>query len=198
MNHTTPLMVASLRSEFQHLRSHWWWLLLFGILLVVCGTAAIIFPTLTIMTSVAAMIFLGVNLMLGGLATIVAAFWAGRWSGLLLQLLVGILYLVAGVAIADTPLQSAATTTLLIAAFFIVVGAFRSVAALAVRFPHWGWSLLNGIVTLLCGLVIYRHFPESGVWLIGLLIGLEMAFHGWTWIMLSLAVRNLPGEDVVA
>jgi uncharacterized membrane protein HdeD (DUF308 family) len=194
MNHTSSMNELSVRAEFHHLRSHWWWLFLLGILLVVSGTAAIVFP---ILATVGAMIFLGVNLMLAGLATIVTSFWAGRWSGTLLQLLVGILYLVAGFAIADSPVDAGKAATLLIAAMFIVAGAFRTLAALVIRFPHWGWALLNGVVTLLCGLVIYRHFTDSGPWLVGLLIGLEMIFNGWTWIMLSVAVRNLPTGSTV-
>ena len=84
--------------------------------------------------------------------------------------------------------------TLFIAAFFIVVGVFRSIAAMMLRFPSWGWALLNGVITLLAGVVIYRHFPESAIWVLGILGGLEMLFHGWTWVMLALAIRQLPKE----
>ena len=181
-----------LQQEFHHLRSQWWWLLLFGILLAVCGSAAIIFPPLTVVTTFAAMVVLGVTLMVAGIATIVTAFWAGKWSGTLVQLLIGVIYVVVGLMITDTPVQSAMAMTLFVAAFFIVAGAFRVVAALVVRFPHWGWALLNGVITFLLGMIIYRHFPQSGVWVLGLLVGLEMLFHGWTWIMLSLAIRQIP------
>ena len=181
-----------LRQEFRQLKSSWWCLLLFGILLAVGGTAAIVFPALTVVTTFAATVILGVILMVGGIATIITAIWAGKWSGLLLQLLVGILYVVAGYAIADSPIQSAAMLTGVMATFFIVVGAFRCVAALVVRFPHWGWALLNGVITLLARVIIYRHFPENVLWVIGLLVGLELLLHGWTWIMMSLAIRNIP------
>jgi uncharacterized membrane protein HdeD (DUF308 family) len=187
-------VAGSLHQEFRHLRSSWWWFLLLGILLAVCGTAALIFPALTIVTSFAAVVILGVTLMIAGLATIVTSFWVGKWSGMLVQLLVGILYLVAGFAISETPGQSAAILTLFLASLFIVAGAFRSVAALLVRFPHWGWALLNGLVTLLCGVVIYRHFPEAALWVIGVLVGVEMVLQGWTWIMLSLAIRQIPAD----
>jgi uncharacterized membrane protein HdeD (DUF308 family) len=176
-----------LQQEFKHLRSSWLWLFLLGILLAVCGTAA-----LTMVTSFAVMVVLGVALMVAGVATLVAALWQGKWSGMLVQLLVGILYLVAGFVVTDKPMEAALAMTLFLAALFIVVGAFRTVAALTIRFPHWGWALLNGVVTLLCGLVIYRHFPQAGLWVIGLLVGIEMLFHGWTWIMLSLAIRKIP------
>ena len=74
------------RHELVHLRAHWWWFTLLGALLVICGTAAIIFPHLTVITTFAVAALLGVMLMIGGVATIIGAFWAGRWSGFLIQL----------------------------------------------------------------------------------------------------------------
>lgn len=165
---------------------------MFGVLLTVCGAAAIIFPPLTLALSFSAVVILGITLMVAGIATIIASLWAGKWSGTMVQLLVGILYLVIGFMITDEPLQSAAALTLFIAAFCIVVGIFRTVGALSLRYPFWGWSLLNGMVTLLLGLIIYRQFPESAIWLLGILVGLEMFFHGWTWIMMSLAIKKIP------
>ena len=155
-----------------------------------------IFPALTVLTSFAAVVVLGVVLMVAGIATIITSFWAGKWSGMLVQLLVGILYLVVGFMITDKPLQVGVAMTLFIAAFCIVAGVFRVVAALTVRYPYWGWSLLNGMITFLLGVVIYRQFPESAIWVLGLLVGLEMLFHGWTWIMLSLAIKKIPAEAV--
>ncbi len=177
------------RHELHHLHDHWWWFLALGALLVACGTAAIVFPFLA---SVGVTILLGLLLMIGGVATIVGAFWAGKWSGLLVQLLVGILYLVSGFMITEQPVAGTIGLTMFIAAAFIVMGLFRSTGALLVQFPQWGWALLNGVITFLAGIVIYRNLPQDALWVIGLLVGLEMLFNGWTWIMLSLAVRNLP------
>ena len=142
------------------------------------------------------MLVLGVALTVAGIATIITAFWTGKWSGMLLQLLVGILYVVVGMQIADAPIKAGVVMAIFIAGFFIVAGAFRAVAALVVRFPHWGWALLNGFVTFLFGVVIYRHFPQAAFWLVGLLVGVEMLFNGWTWIMLALAVRRIPDKTV--
>jgi uncharacterized membrane protein HdeD (DUF308 family) len=183
-----------LRQEFRHLRRDWWWLFLFGILLVVCGTAAVISPAVTALTSLAAVVVLGVVLMIAGIATIITSLWAGKWSGMLVQLLVGILYVVLGFMITDKPVQSVMAMTLFVAAFCIVAGIFRVVAALSIRFPYWGWSLLNGMITFLLGVIIYHHFPQSAIWVLGLLIGLELLFNGWTWIMLSLAIKQIPEE----
>jgi uncharacterized membrane protein HdeD (DUF308 family) len=180
--------------ELKHVRSCWVCFLLLGVLLVLCGTAAIVVPPFTIAYSLATVIVLGVLLMVAGIVTIVSAFWIGKWSGMLLHLLAGILYLVMGFMITERPGAAAIVMTLFIAATFIVLGAFRIVSSLAIRFPQWGWVLLNGIITLLLGVIIYRHFPESALWVIGLLVGIELLFNGWSWIMLSLAISRIPKE----
>lgn len=192
-HHIGAPCAGQLQEEFRHLKAEWGWLFLYGVLLVVCGTAAFAFP---VAGSLVAVTVLGISLMIGGVATIIASIWAGKWSGMLVQLLVGILYLVIGYMVTEQPLRAALALTMFVAAFCIVVGIFRSVAAMSVRYPYWGWSLLNGLVTFLLGVVIYRHFPTSGIWVLGLLVGLEMLLNGWTWIMLSLAIKKLPAETV--
>lgn len=174
--------------ELARLSKDWLWFFLLGALLVVGGVVAVTYPCVT---SVGIVLVLGAILIISGIATIIGAFWAGRWSAFVLQLLVGILYIMAGLAIRDSPLGSTGFLTLFIAAFFILVGTFRMVVALVERFPQWGWALLNGVVTLIAGIIIYDSFPTSAMWVIGLLVGLEMIFNGWTWIMLSLSIRRL-------
>jgi len=184
--------VEALRREFKHLKSRCGWIFVFGVLLVVCGALAIISPVMTVMTTFVAVAFLGAILIVAGIATIATSLWVGKWSGLLLQLLVGVLYMTAGWVIIDTPLEAARFITLFMAAFFIVMGVFRIVASLVVQFPFWGWALLNGIVTFLLGVIIYHRYPESCLWALGLLAGVEMLFHGWNWIMVSEGLRKLP------
>jgi uncharacterized membrane protein HdeD (DUF308 family) len=181
-----------LKKEFGHLQREWLWLFLYGVVLTVCGACAIIFPPLTLLLSLSAVVVLGIVLMIAGVITIITSLWAGKWSGTMVQLLVGVLYLVIGFMISDKPLASAETMTLFIAAFCMVAGIFRTVSALSLRYPFWGWSLLNGMITMLLGLIIYRQFPYSAAWVLGLLVGLELFFHGWTWVMISLALKKLP------
>lgn len=178
--------------ELKHLRSHWWWFMLLGLLLVAAGTAAIVVPAATVGTTFAVALFFGALLMVAGVATIVSSFWIGRWGGFLVQLLVGILYLASGFVITENPAVSILAMTIFVAVSFVVLGIFRSVSALVIRFPQWGWALLNGVVTLLAGVIIYRQLPFDAFWVIGLLVGLEMLFNGWTWIMLAVALRRMP------
>ncbi len=198
MSHDLPSQgtPSTWRHELIHLRSAWWWLLMLGILLTLCGILAIVFPACMVTTSFVAVIVLGVSLMVGGISTIVATFWAGRSSGALLHLLVGLLYLMSGFVITEKPGASLLALTIFIAASFIVLGAFRSAAALLVRFPQWGWALLNGAITLILGVMIYRHLPQDALWVVGLLVGIDMLFSGWTWIMLAIVVSRLPRETV--
>ena len=186
-----PIAVAgTIRHELQHVRSHWCWFLLLGALLLVCGTLAVVFP---IITSVFAVSILSIVLLVAGVATLVGAFWTGKWSGFLVHILVGILYLAAGFVVSERPLLSVLLVTVYVAVTFMVMGIFRILAAMMLRFPQWGWALLNGCVTFLAGLVIYRHLTEA-VWVIGLLVGLEMIFNGWAWIMLALAIKRIPAQ----
>ena len=74
----------------------------------------------------------------------------------------------------------------------IFQGIFRAVVAVAVRFPNWIWLLLSGVVTFLLGLSIWHQWPLSGLWVIGLFVGVEMIFNGWSLVMLGLVAKNLP------
>jgi uncharacterized membrane protein HdeD (DUF308 family) len=189
VQHSQP--ASPLRHELEHLRAEWWWFLVLGILLVLSGTVALVYPC---MASVAVIVVLGVSLLVSGVATIVMAFWAGKWSALLLQLLVGVFYTVVGFIMLDAPIASTVSLTLVLGAMFVIVGIMRSVAALALRFPQWGWALLSGALTTLVGLVIYKNLHETAFWAIGTLVGIQLLFDGWYWIMLGAAIRRLPTE----
>jgi uncharacterized membrane protein HdeD (DUF308 family) len=174
--------------ELQPLRDKWWCFLLLGIALVVLGSICIIEP---LVPSLASVVALGFLLMAAGIAQIVSSFWAGKWSGMLFHMLIGVLYSVVGYMIIDEPVVNMVMITKFIAIFLIVSGAFRIVSAMVVRFQDWGWVALNGGVTLLLGIIINRQLPEAALWVIGLFIGIEIVLNGWAWVMLSLGLRAL-------
>jgi uncharacterized membrane protein HdeD (DUF308 family) len=182
-------LARALRHELQHLRDEWWWFLVLGIVLVVSGAISLVYP---FVASVAAIMVLGVSLMVSGVATVVTSFWAGKWGALLLQLLIGVFYIVTGFLIMDAPIASTVSLTLVMAAMFLALGIMRAVAALVIRFPQWGWSLLSGALTALVGIVIYKNLPETALWAIGTLVGVQLLFDGWYWIMLGMSLRRLP------
>jgi uncharacterized membrane protein HdeD (DUF308 family) len=173
------------------LRRSWGWFLALGIVLIVLGTIAL---GSALLMTVASVFFFGWLLIVGGVMEAVHAFWRKRWAGFFLDLLTGILYVVAGWMMVTNPTESAVLLTLLIAMFLVFEGVFRIVAALAARYPHWGWVLFNGLISVLLGILIWRQWPYSGLWVIGLFIGIEMLLNGWSLVMLSLSARKLPEE----
>ena len=185
-------IVDQFEQELAHMKQSWWCFLLLGLALIVCGALAVVFPFLT---SVGVTVLLGAVLIVGGVATIIGAFWAGKWSGFFLQMLAGVAYTVIGFAIIDSPVESVAIITLLIAAFFVVIGIIRIIVSLSLRFPQWGWALLSGILTTLVGVIIYKNYPQSALWVIGILVAIELVTNGWYWTMLGLTLKNLPEDD---
>ncbi len=175
--------------ELAEIQQHWWAFLILGIGWVVLGTIAL---SCTPFVSVLTVALFGIIMLIGGIAQVVSAFWAGKWSGFMLQILVGILYVIVGYILMDKPLEGAATLGLVIAAFLLVGGLIRIVVSMSERFHGWGWALLNGIISLLLGLLIYRGWPLTGAMAIGLFVGIEMIFNGWYWVMLAIGLKRAP------
>jgi uncharacterized membrane protein HdeD (DUF308 family) len=171
------------------LARHWGWFLALGIVLILLGTIAI---GSAVLMTIASVLLFGALLVVGGVLQTVHAFWDRRWNGFFIDLLGGILSLVVGLMIAANPAASAVALTLLIAVFLIVGGVFRIAGSLAVQVQHRLWLLLYGIVNLVLGIMIWRQWPVSGLWVIGLFIGIDMIFNGWSLVMLALSVKSPP------
>jgi len=172
--------------DIEEVRKHWGWFLALGILLILLGTAAL---SSAIWVTVFSVVFWGVLLIGGGIAQSIHAFWARKWSGLFLSLSLGILYIVTGLLFVAKPAASAVSLTLLIGALFVIGGLFRLLTSVILRFDHWGWVFFNGLITLALGLMILSDWPESGLWLIGLFIGVDLILSGWSWVLISLSSR---------
>jgi uncharacterized membrane protein HdeD (DUF308 family) len=184
---------AGLRHELEALRGNWLWFVILGIALIVLGSIVLGYP---LIGSLAVEMTLGILLMIAGVGEAVGAFWVRRWSGFFLHLLSGILSFVVGVLFLDRPLGGLAALTLLVAVFLLVGGIFKIVAAMSYRFAHWGWPLLSGVIDVVLGLLIWRQYPESALWVIGLFLGINLIFRGVNWIGLGLALKSfrpLPG-----
>ena len=165
------------------IRRSWGWFLGLGIVLIILGAIAI--GSAFLMT-IASVFLFGWILIIGGVMEVVHAFWHKRWAGFFLDLLTGLLYVVVGWMMVNNPQESALLLTLLIAMFLVFEGVFRIVTAITVRYPHWGSVLFNGIISLLLGILIWRRWPVSGLWVMGLFVGIEMLLNGWSLVMLSM------------
>lgn len=175
----------------EEVRKHSTWFLLMGIALIVFGSIAI--GSAAVMTIVSVM-FLGWLLIIGGLFEVIHGFARRRWSGFFVNLLGGVLYAVAGLVMVANPGLAAITLTLLIAMILIAAGAFRLFIAFSTALQHRGWLIFNGAISILLGVSIWSSWPVSGLWVIGLFIGIDMIFDGWTEVMLALSARRLPAD----
>ncbi len=184
-----PDQSSQLNPKFEEclrLSKCWVWFLSLGIVLMVVGVMAISSALIATLTSI---LVFGILLMAGGVVQIVNAFLARSWKGFFLHLLAGILHLVVGELMVEHPLLAAEGLTLLLAVSFLVGGALRLVYALFESFTGRGWVLLNGLIVLLLGISIWRQWPASSLWVIGLFIGIDLIFSGWSWVMLGLIVK---------
>jgi uncharacterized membrane protein HdeD (DUF308 family) len=145
--------------------------------------------------TLATMVFVGWLMIVCGVMEAAHACSCKGWGGFFIDLLTGILYVVVGFMVVANPGATAVALTLLIAMFLIFGGSFRIVVALVVRFQNWGWLLLHGVVNLLLGMAIWRQWPLSGLWIIGLFVGIDMLLNGWSLVMLGLAAKNLPTSE---
>lgn len=182
-------MVRAFRHELGALRGNWGWFLALGISLIVLGTVLLGSPFLA---SLATAMVLGVMLIIGGIAECMGSFWAREWSGFLLHLLSGVLSVVVGLLLVRRPLAGLEVLTLLLAGFLMAEGLFHMLGAFSVRYRSWIWPFLSGAIDLALGLMIWAQWPYSGLWVIGLFVGISLIFRGVSWVMLALALRSLP------
>jgi uncharacterized membrane protein HdeD (DUF308 family) len=170
------------------LRRNWGWFVALGIAEILFGVIA---AGYSVFATFFAVMLVGWLLVFGGVLAVVHAFWEKRWSGFFIDLVTGILYVAVGFMILTNPAVAAIGLTLMIALFLFIGGIFRIVAALTGHFQHGAWLLLNGIVTLVLGILIWRQWPWSGLWVIGLFIGIDMIFYGWSLVMVGLMARRV-------
>jgi uncharacterized membrane protein HdeD (DUF308 family) len=171
------------------LRRRWGWFVALGIIQIVLGMIAL---GASVFVTLATVVFFGWLLLIGGVLSVVHAFWQKQWSGFFIDLAMGALDAVVGFMVVSNPVASAETLTLLIAVFLFMGGIFRIVAALTGRFDNSFWVLLNGVITLALGIMIWRQWPLSGLWVIGLFVGIELIFHGWSLLMVGLSAKRSP------
>lgn len=188
---TGPLGARNLRAGLESLHRNWVWYLALGIALVILGAIILASP---VIPTLAAVLVFGWMMVLGGVIQLVGAFWARFWSGVFASLVSGLLYLIVGVMTFRHPGTADLALTLLIASYLIVGGLFRIIASMQVRHHGWGWGVLSGAISALLGFSIFATAPVSALWVLGTLIGVDMLFQGWAWILLALAVRRLPSR----
>ena len=163
-----------------------------GVTMVICGLLSIGSP---LAAGVSVTLFVGVLLAVGGVSQCFLAFRTGAFGRGLLMFVMGALTTVAGLYLFNQPLAGLAAITLFLAAYFVAIGVVELFAALQMRpEPGWNWMLINGMITFLLGAMIWRQFPVSGAWAVGILFGVKLLFGGIFLITVGRSVRSAAAE----
>ncbi len=163
--------------------------IVWAILLIIFGFLAIALP---FATSWGVVVIIAWLIVFSGGFQFIHAFQSHGAGHIIWKLLVAIVYLIVGIYFLLHPLLGVAAFTLALAIFFVVEGIFDLVFYFRQRgAPGAGWMLFDGIVTLILGLLVWRQWPSSSLWVIGTLVGISMIFTGTTRLMLSLSARRL-------
>lgn len=168
------------------------WVVFLGILVIIFGFMAIGAP---LITGLSVTLVVGVLITMTGISQIVHAFSLKFKQGLILKIIKGILSVLVGVYLLARPLQGLMGITLLLGIFFIIDGI--SGISMAFHFrpsKGWGWVLFTGITAVALGVLVFVQWPFSGVWLIGVMLGIRMLNAGMGMAFFGSAVRSVTAE----
>lgn len=162
---------------------------LFGVLAIILGLLTIVMPAL-VGTSV--LVILGVLVLAAGIVRIIWAFGSGTVGRGIVMFAIGVLTALCGVSLIANPLFASGVLSVFLAVYLVVDGLVEIVAGLK-RKPSsgWGWLLFGGIVSILLGVMLWKQFPLSGVWAIGVLLGIKLCFIGLIVIAAGATVRHM-------
>jgi len=171
------------------LRRSWKALMAVGVLAIFVGCVAILVPAVA---SVGTAIFIGWILLIAGAFLVAGAFTAHSIGTVLLRLLWAFLTVIVGLWLIVEPDNGTLTLTIVLGIYFLVVGAGRIAVAFAGRGrQNAGLLGLSGVAGLLIGILVLAELPSSADWAIGLLVGIDLIFAGWTLVSVALLGKDL-------
>lgn len=165
------------------------WLIAFSVALMVLGVVAIIWPGIASVTFTLALAWI---LLISGIVRIVKSFQSKAVRGFWLNIVVGVLYAIAGIYILANPVAGTASLTLALGILFIVEGIWTIIAAFQNKVGgNLSWLVvLDGVITLILGILVINQWPFSALWLIGLYVGISLLMSGIALLAISLSARK--------
>jgi uncharacterized membrane protein HdeD (DUF308 family) len=160
-----------------------------AILLILTGLCAIFMPLLA---GIAATIAVGWLLFFAGIIHLFFG-WHTRSAGAVIwKILVGVAYLFASFYMLTHPGRGLLTLSLVLAVYLFAEGVFEAVIySLLRRLPGAGWFLVDAIITILLGIMIFASWPFSSVWAVGTLVGISILFSGIARLSYAVAARRV-------
>lgn len=165
------------------------WIIALSIVLIILGMMAIFMP---VIASAFFTAVIGWLTLVSGIVMIVQSFVAKPVRGFWLSLVVGIFYVIAGIYIIANLATAVVALTLAFGILFIAEGVYTIIMAFtnkAGRKMSW-LVVLNGVITLILGIMVLNRLPFSALWLIGLYVGISLLFSGISLLAAGLVARR--------
>ncbi len=177
--------------DLKLLQSKWGWLLAAGVIMAALGMLAL---GNLLLATVVSIFFVGAMMLLAGIAQIVYAFQVRGRRQFLVWLVIGVLYVLAGIVAFANPLLTSTFFTFVMAFGLVVAGGFRLLAGISAR-PRKGWGFLAtaGVLTAAVGLILLSGWPANSLWFIGTLLGIDLIFNGVALATFSIALKRAFG-----
>ena len=164
------------------------WSGLIALLMIIAGVAAIFAP---MAAGVVVVLVVSWAAVFTGAAHLFYAFSTHHGGHMLLEILLGMLYIGCGTFVLLHPGGGLLAFTLLLAVFLMLYGGFGIFLALQLRiFSAWRWVLFDAIVTFFLGMLVWAHWPSSSEWVLGTLLGISFLTSGISRLMFSLTIRR--------
>lgn len=165
------------------------WSIALSVLLILAGVFAICIPGVS---GLAVTLFFGWAMIISGITHFIFAFKTHTTGGRIWEAIIGAVYLFTGFILLTHPLDSLLVLTLVLACYLFFEGIVEFIHYFQLRPRHGaGWLLVDGVITLILAVMIWRSWPVSSVWVIGTLVGISMIFSGFSRLMLSLAAKRV-------
>ena len=165
------------------------WSIALSVLLILAGLFAIMIPSIS---GIAITLFFGWAMILSGITHFVFAFKTHTTGGRVWELLVGAVYVFTGVVLLMHPLDSLLVLTLVLACYLFFESIVEFIQYFQLRPRHGAvWLLIDGVITLILAIMIWKSWPASSIWVIGTLVGISMIFSGFSRLMLSLTAKRV-------
>lgn len=162
---------------------------LLGILTLILAFLVLAAPALT---GLSLLWLVGIMVAVAGIFRMIWSFKAEDMRGGLVSFAIGGLTLLGGLVILGSPLLASGVLSILLAVYFVADGLAEVSAAFALRpVAGWGWMLFGGVVSIVLGILIWRQFPLSGIWAIGVFMGIKLAFAGIMMLTLGAGARAM-------
>jgi uncharacterized membrane protein HdeD (DUF308 family) len=171
------------------LRAKWGWIVALGIIFMIAGVIAL---GSVLMATVSAVFVIGIMMIMAGVSEIITAFNVKDWGKFALWMLLGLLYVAAGVICFLNPFAAATILTLMLGIALVIGGVVRGILAWNVREAGkpWGWVAASAVITLLLGLIIIAKWPVSSAYTLGIFLGIDLLFIGSSWLGIGLALKK--------